>query len=171
MKDFRFDPDPAVIKRRLETLKKQEEQRTEKLSELIGIYKLECIPAKSVYIGQSKNIPSRLKAHKSRLRGKSINYAESYPDIKRDYTLYGDSLMKFEPIHYCSAKDLHKWETYYIKLYREEGYTIYNKLHNTSATILNVPNIYQESLRDIIKALDHGKITPQQLQTFLDGLC
>lgn len=89
-----------------------------------GIYKIENISTKKVYIGSSVDIKSRQYKHfwmLDRNTHDNIHLQNSYNKYKKDSFI-------FEIIEECKHKDLVSKENYYIKLYRsnipEGGYNL-----------------------------------------------
>jgi group I intron endonuclease len=136
-------------------------------SGIMGIYSIECIETKSVYVGQSKDLRSRWNQHKTLLRtGKAIN-----SDFQRDYDAYGIDGFKFNILHYCDEHELLEWETFFIRDYLRLNYNVYNHVIDTCSTsIVNCPKYYTETIRRIIKHLERGNITTYQIDYMLDNL-
>jgi group I intron endonuclease len=137
-----------------------------KLDSEIGIYKIECKVTKSIYIGQSKNIPARIKHHKTALN--SILYKDRYPNMQGDFYEYGEENFIFEAIHNCDDYELLMWETTYIEHYLNEGFTVYNHiLDTTDANLVNCPGKFTDIIKRLVKQLEIGKITPTDLEKAL----
>lgn len=135
----------------------------------IGIYAIKCDETNSVYIGQSKNIPVRIRQHMHAL--KNGEYGSRYPDWQGDYDNLGAINFRGESLHACEPDKLLYWETYYIKLYSKEGYTIYNIEHNTvDQKIIKCPSEYADLIKRLVTQLDSGKIHPSQLENALNQL-
>lgn len=77
---------------------------------MIGIYKITCLVNGMVYVGQSKNIKARWKAHIKYFKSNKNNHL-----MQNDYTLYGIKAFKFDVIEECSIEDLKSRENYWIK--------------------------------------------------------
>lgn len=80
---------------------------------MIGIYKIENLIDNKVYIGQSKNLKSRLDGHKSCL--KYNHHSNIY--LQRAYNKYGEENFKFEIIEECEEDKLTEREQYWIDYY------------------------------------------------------
>lgn len=74
---------------------------------MTGIYQITNLINGKSYVGQSKNLKERLKAHKC------ISKEANVP-LKRAYEKYGIENFKFEIIEYCDEKELDEREIYYI---------------------------------------------------------
>lgn len=172
MKDFRFtrakpykEPkaktaEPAEIEKKV--------KRTLKLDSEIGVYAITCIESKSVYVGQSKSINSRFEMHKRAL--KNGDYKFRYPEWQADYNMHGLTKFSFEILQNCDEDELLKWETHYLKLYDREKFKIYNHLLETEDnTIVNCPKQYSDLINKILKGLQRGTISPDDLERGLIG--
>jgi group I intron endonuclease len=80
---------------------------------MIGIYKITS-PTGKIYIGQSINIPERLRQYKNE---KCIAQPKLYNSIKK----HGFDTHTVEVLHECLVSDLNRLECYYIDLYRSFG--------------------------------------------------
>ena len=89
-----------------------------------GIYCIKNKISGKVYIGSSKNILSRWRQHKYKLRLEI--HENSY--LQRSWVKYGDSVFIFSVIEYCDEKDLDNKELFWINklnsLDRDFGYNI-----------------------------------------------
>lgn len=87
-----------------------------------GIYLIQCIVNGNAYIGQSKNLESRIKDHKYKLRkGKHENV-----HLQRAFNKYGENYFIFVECINCNIDDLDKYEKFYIRLFSctEHGYNM-----------------------------------------------
>lgn len=113
---------------------------------MIGIYKITNIKNNKVYIGSSKNIEIRFKAHLSRLNG---NYHIN-KHLQSAYNKYGNKNFKFEVIKLVPLSILRRAEDYFIRKYNslnpKFGYNktivISNKYDNSEELIKNKSKIY-----------------------------
>jgi len=76
-----------------------------------GIYKIENKINNKIYIGQSKNIKSRIYNHKKRLA--LGNHYNSH--LQESYNKYGLKCFNFETIEYCNENLLNEREIFWIK--------------------------------------------------------
>ncbi len=78
----------------------------------IGIYKITS-PTGRIYIGQSRNIPKRIKSY-----GQDwfLN-SDKQPRLRNSINKYGYSNHKFEVVEYCDLRDLNKRERHYQDKY------------------------------------------------------
>lgn len=90
----------------------------------IGIYKITNKINNKCYIGQSVNLKSRIKSHKSMLKHNN----EDNPLLRKATKKYGYENFKIEIIKYCKEEELDFYEQYYIDYYKshkkENGYNI-----------------------------------------------
>lgn len=76
-----------------------------------GIYKIQNKANNKFYIGQSKNIKSRIFEHKLQLRkGKHFNI-----HLQSSFDKYGEDAFVFSALEYCKESELNKKEIYWIK--------------------------------------------------------
>ena len=78
----------------------------------IGIYKITS-PTGRIYIGQSRNIPKRIKGYS---QDWFLN-SNKQPRLRNSIKKYGYCNHKFEVAEYCDLKDLNKRERYYQDKY------------------------------------------------------
>lgn len=78
----------------------------------IGIYKITS-PSGRVYIGQSRNIPKRIKSYS---QDWFLN-SNKQPRLRNSIKKYGYCNHKIEVVEYCCLKDLNKRERYYQDKY------------------------------------------------------
>jgi group I intron endonuclease len=90
--------------------------------DLSGVYRIENITNKRIYIGKSTSIFRRWADHYKELStNKHCNLA-----LLGDFALYGYRNFKFSIIELCDKRMLAERENYYINRYRMEGYSLYN---------------------------------------------
>lgn len=91
---------------------------------ICGIYCIENLVNGKKYIGQSINIKSRFRGHKSELKRK-IHKNEH---LQKSWNKYGEINFKFNIVEICDEFLLDKKEKYYIELYNsythDNGYNI-----------------------------------------------
>jgi group I intron endonuclease len=89
-----------------------------------GIYKIENLKTKKVYIGQAQNIYVRWLNHKSAL--KRGNHENSY--LQRAWNTYNEEDFKFSILEKCSLEDLAQREQYWMDktqcYIKEYGYNL-----------------------------------------------
>jgi hypothetical protein len=137
---------------------------TIKLDANIGIYRIVNEDIKTAYIGQSADIPSRLSCHRANLRNGLYGIKGDYlKRLQDDYNKFGLDSFKFEQIHVCDPDELLMWETYYCKLYKDEGYKLYNHFINTEITGIFCPEAFKPTIEKLITMLDKGNIKVEQL--------
>ena len=77
-----------------------------------GIYKIENIINGKCYIGQSENLPIRIKTHINNIK----KIKENNKELNIDAEKYGVENFKIEVIEYCDISKLDEKEKKYIKL-------------------------------------------------------
>lgn len=89
-----------------------------------GIYKIENLVNGKVYIGQSRNISSRIKSHKKELKGKYHRNSH----LQSAWNKYGEGNFSFDELMRCKINDLYYYENLWINHYeshdRSKGYNI-----------------------------------------------
>jgi len=94
------------------------------MSKIIGIYKITNIINNKVYIGQSKDIDTRLRGHKSTLKANTHFNIH----LQRAYNKYGINSFTYDIQEECSEDVINNRESYWIEFYnsmdRFHGYNI-----------------------------------------------
>lgn len=78
-----------------------------------GIYIIQCCVNGRVYVGQSKNLESRLKDHMYKLRNKRHENIH----LQRAFNKHGEKAFIFNVCITCSIVDLDRYERFYISLF------------------------------------------------------
>lgn len=98
-----------------------------------GIYIISNVINNKVYIGQSRDLSSRIRSHKKDLRGKY--HRNRY--LQSSWNKYGEENFSFNILTYCRFSELYKWETFWIDAYdswdRECGYNLMIPNANSSS--------------------------------------
>ena len=95
-----------------------------------GIYGIICEVNRSIYIGQSMNIGSRLRNHKMIIANNYKSEMNVYKDIRKDYIEFGDDSFKFVAIKEmpeATNEELLNAETELMIEYLENGWMLYNR--------------------------------------------
>lgn len=117
----------------------------------IGIYKIENKITKKVYIGQSTNILSRWRAHKSSAYNLS-DCGYKYP-LYRAIRKYGLKNFSFQILEECLVSDLNNREKYYIEKYSSLVPAGYNQvLPKQGGTTVSHPHIL--AIIELLKTTD-----------------
>lgn len=119
---------------------------------MIGIYKIENILNGMKYIGQSINVPHRLKEHK-----RDLKYGRSHNDhLQKSHNKYGIENFTFEVIDKCNASELDDLEIYWINLFKsnKRGFGF-----NIESGGRKNKNISDETKLKISKALTGFKVS------------
>lgn len=84
-------------------------------NEKVGIYKIECLPTKKIYIGMSKRIHRRWSEHRNELR--KNKHTNSY--LQNSWNKYGENSFKFSIIEELPKEKslLENREKFWIKLF------------------------------------------------------
>ena len=102
-----------------------------------GIYQIRNLANGKLYIGQSIDLYSRMRAHLNNLRGK--RHRNSH--LQRSYDKYGEKFFEFKIIEECSSKLLDDREIYWVEYYStNNGKYCYNFLPNKFLYRLVVSN-------------------------------
>ena len=93
---------------------------------MIGIYKITNLINQKIYIGQSKNIEDRWRAHRS--RPFQSNAAQYESPLYKAIRKYGLKNFSFQVIEECTIKELNQKEIYWIAYYhsndKKYGYNL-----------------------------------------------
>lgn len=137
----------------------------------IGTYCVLCRSENTVYIGQSKNVPSRIKAHKSALRkGDYANNTKGLQQMQTHYKKHGIEDFLFIQISECLEDELYEVETECIKRYIDSGYSVYNHFVNTKLEGLFCPPHLVDIVTRVVKLLDNGRLSVSEFESAVDKL-
>lgn len=129
----------------------------------VGIYACECQTAKSVYIGQSKNIPTRWRNHLMNLRRGS--YMDTITQWQKDFDTFGEIEFRFQILQNADCHSLLDLETLWIKKYVAEGWYLYNnRLVTNDSNYIACPSSYADTIKKLIKLIDSGKVDIGQIE-------
>lgn len=84
----------------------------------VGIYKITNLITGRIYIGQSKNIERRFIEHNT--------LSHNSERIDKNINLYGKENFSYEILELCDVSELDKKEIYYINLFLNNNYKLYN---------------------------------------------
>ena len=123
-----------------------------------GIYKIENIINGKCYIGQSENLPIRIKTHINNIK----KIKENNKELNIDAEKYGVDNFKSEVIEYWDISKLDEKEKKYIKLYNsiETGYNTriggyegrkYKKDNNRIRRSINIEEESWKKLQELAK--------------------
>ncbi len=132
----------------------------------IGVYCILCDELQSVYIGESKNIPNRLRSHMYCLKyGK---YTKTNAQWQADYDKLGILNFRSEILEICEVDDLKRRETFYIKQYLADDWFVYNhQLTTVDCTIITCPHEFADIIKQLIKSLERGRVGLNELEHYL----
>ena len=125
-----------------------------------GIYKIENQVNQKVYIGQSTNIATRWRRHRS----EANNLNNSYP-LYRAMRKYGLENFSFEIIEECSREDLDSRERYWIKKF--DSY--YNGYNSTLGGHSKRGYSLSESFKEKCRNRRHTQETKQRMSISAKG--
>lgn len=118
----------------------------------IGIYMIENVINKKVYIGQSSNVPKREFAHWNTLsRGKHKNR-----HLQNSYYKYGPDAFVFSVILFCESQELTHYEQTLINIRKPE----YNICRECVNSVLGIKR--SQETKDKISATLMGHIQPPE---------
>jgi hypothetical protein len=177
MKNIAFRPHPSKVYGILKNQQQQEKApkeikekgkpRVVKYDSNIGIYIIVNESIQKAYVGQSKNIPTRLRNHRGNLKNNIYSKKGNLKAFQDDADKYGIESFKFLQICSCEEHELYYWETHYCKEYFDKGYTLYNHFMNTEITGLLCPDEFKDIIQKAIKLLDRGVLNKQQFEQAL----
>lgn len=122
-----------------------------------GVYAIEVKELKKVYVGQSVNAPNRMRQHKSVLQnGKSKN-----KELQADWN--AGHKFDFILLEECYNKDLLKKETDRTRQYVKDGWYVYNVCIVSETVIVNIPPEHKDFVYALLKAIDSGSVTKEQV--------
>lgn len=117
----------------------------------IGIYRMTCLVNGKNYIGKSKNLRSRIRQHKFRLR----NGTHENPHLQNCFNKYGESKFEFEILEECNINELIDKEYFWINYYEctnsEKGFNIiYDSKREKNKTEVCNSETYRENMRILV---------------------
>lgn len=121
-----------------------------------GIYLIICENSKSVYVGQSVNIDSRIRNHRMCIKGNNSNSSRVYEAIKKDVLLFGIEtfqFVKYKIIKDATSDNLLKEERAVMCEFLESGYFLYNAEVPWSNNFVHCPDKYRTLIADLMKRL------------------
>ena len=123
-----------------------------------GIYKITNLINGKSYIGQSKNITTRWRRHRTSAYNKN-DCSYEYP-LYRAIRKYGLENFSFEILEECLVKELDEKERFYIEKFNsfEEGYN-----QNKGGLTGNHSKLSEENLKEIIFLLQTTDLTNVQI--------
>ena len=121
-----------------------------------GIYKIENQVNHKVYIGQSTNISTRWRRHRSQAN----NLNNSYP-LYRAMRKYGLKNFSFEIIEECSKEELDSRERYWIKKF-DSYYNGYNQTSGGQTGGISI-SLQPNDVLEIIELLKTTTLSNQEI--------
>jgi group I intron endonuclease len=123
-----------------------------------GIYKIENLINGKCYIGQSENLPIRIRTHINNIK----KIKENNKELNIDAGKYGIENFKIEVIEYCDISKLDEKEKEYIKQYDsiEKGYNVllggyqgrkYKRENKKIIRVINIEESVWEKLQELAK--------------------
>lgn len=137
----------------------------------VGIYKIHCIDSNRVYIGQSKNVPNRIRSHRCALKsGKYSSKTKGLNLMQQDYDKYGEDAFVMLQLLECTEQDLLEEETRALSEFIAAGIDVYNHFVNTNTSGIICPEDFKPLVERVIKLLDRGKLSVSELDSALDSI-
>jgi hypothetical protein len=122
-----------------------------------GIYAIEIPSIKYAYIGQSINVRNRINQHRCVFRsGKAKN-----KEFQAAWDKYENEI-EYKLVKECKVC-LREEETEACKMYLQQGWKLFNAVIETQTNIFNASQEYIPCLKQVVRALERKKITPQEL--------
>lgn len=132
---------------------------------MIGIYKIENLVNRKIYIGQSVNIPQRWAEHKANLR----NNKHENKHLQNAWNKYHEENFDFSVLEECSENELDEKECYYI-----DYYDSYNNGYNLTlggGGTRKIHHVLQFDIeKNLIKKWDNGIIAATSLGINIGGV-
>jgi group I intron endonuclease len=123
---------------------------------LSGIYGIQNLVTKRIYIGSSTNIKGRWRTHKSYLK----NNKHGNPYLQRSWNKYGEKSFEFFFIEECSEKLLYEREQFWFDYYKENG-LVYN-VREVVESNKGINHPMSEETRKKISEKERGKIISEE---------
>lgn len=133
-----------------------------------GVYKIECVELKSVFIGQSRNVPSRMRNHRMNLKdGIYVNSkSEVLRSLQCDWNLPTTNFI-FKQTY--EGTDLNVQEERAISDYIASGYKVYN-MPGHNVVDFSCPDQFKSVLTKMIGLLSENRITVLQLEGIIEQI-
>lgn len=135
-----------------------------------GVYVITCEPTKTVYVGQSVNMGTRMRSHKMYITQSAMTNIATYDQMIDDCNTHGiDSFtfVKYMKISNGSTKDMLYHESLTMAEFLSKGYKLYNKA--ISCYNVHCPDEYKELINRLIEALKQKQSFENRLNILLDG--
>ena len=111
-----------------------------------GIYLIYCSANQRGYIGRARNINSRWKTHKTRLRR---NVHEN-PHLQRSWNKYGEGVFNFIVVEHCPFSEGHLREEYWIREVKD-GDNLFNMRTVDGIISFKLPKESIEKMKNSLK--------------------
>lgn len=142
-----------------------------RLDSAIGIYEIVCEELRSVYVGQSRNVPTRLRGHKMKLRNGSYRGGSfGVVDLQADYDRLGVDAFRFNQVCSCEESELGMQERLLVKKYLDDGWKVYGYFLGQDDSGVVCRDEHRDVVSRVVRMLEGGKLTVSQLSSSLDGL-
>lgn len=92
------------------------------IEKVCGIYGIERLADKAIYVGQSINCRARFNQHKHHLRRRK--HANKH--LQNAYNLYGEDSFRFFILEKCDTSSLDDKEQYYLDMMKKEQKVVFN---------------------------------------------
>lgn len=131
-----------------------------------GVYVIECVPEKCVYIGQSRNVPVRLRNHKYKIL---IDFGsdDTYTDMRSDRIKHGIDSFTFSILHHmpeAKKQQLCSKEAEAISYYISKGYKVYNKQLYFDFLGIEKTGLNKQWIKRLVVAISNGKISDANVE-------
>lgn len=112
---------------------------------MVGIYKFTNRITGEAYIGKSRNIEKRYKAHKKRWDPNRPSFENTY--FHKEMAKYGWDAFAFEVLEECKPEELNDKEIYYINLHN----TLYPNGYNIEAGGIHSPHPFKITWDEVFR--------------------
>jgi group I intron endonuclease len=121
-----------------------------------GVYIIECLKNKKIYLGSAANLQARMKRHWSDLRrGKHHN-----AHLQHAWDKYGALSFEFKVLEYCKPDEVLTREQHFLDAYQHYGRQFFNIAKSVTAPGLGIV-VSQETRMKLSASLKGRIITPE----------
>ena len=117
-----------------------------------GVFAIECLNRKMVFVSCSKNVGSRLRGYKKKLRENAYEGIDgNLGSLQKDFIEYGEEGFSYE-WRECSEMELLLEQGRMIKDYAERGFTFYNHIYH--APVMEIPEDREKIVKKLLLMVD-----------------
>lgn len=136
-----------------------------------GVYVVLCNKSSCAYVGQSKNVHTRLRSHKMAMQSTQAK-GSVYIKMRQDLMKYGIDSFSFVFHKKCdnNVEVLLKEEALAMMHYVKEGYSLYNKVISVSPESIYCPQEHQLLISNIVDKICNDKNYLDALYSFINSV-